>query len=194
MNPLLVLGETIVGDVGTLVRILHGRGVAAIVRPLPESEELAGGPGRFPSYRRRDSAPPLRTPVGDPAVPRGMPVAGRVSSAFGMREHPVTGKWKPHNGIDIAAPVGTPVLSMAAGVVAYAGGHSNGYGPKMVTVDHGNGYVTRYAHLSAVAVIRGERIARGRVLGESGSAGTGPHLHLEILHHGTARNPRPFLG
>ncbi len=115
------------------------------------------------------------------------------SSGFGHRVDPFTGLWTMHEGIDFQAPIGTPVLAAADGVVLFAGFHPQyGY---MVDIDHGNDLVTRYAHNSKLLVKEGDVVKRGREIAESGTTGrsTGPHLHFEVRIKGVAQNPTNFL-
>lgn len=123
-----------------------------------------------------------------------MPVEGRVSSTFGPRVHPITGEHKAHNGLDVAAPTGTDVRALSDGTVV-ATGERGGYG-LTVEVDHGGGVTTRYAHLSAIDVAVGDRLAVGATLGAVGSTGfsTGPHLHLEVRRDGEPVDPETVLG
>jgi len=113
----------------------------------------------------------------------------RVSSGFGMRRHPIARVWRAHKGIDYAAPTGTRVRSVGDGVVEYAG-MKGGYG-KVVIIRHHGQYATVYAHLSRVAVRRGERVEQNDTIGSVGRTGwaTGPHLHYEFRVAGQARNP-----
>lgn len=122
------------------------------------------------------------------------PVEGRVSSSFGPRVHPITGEHRAHSGVDVAAPTGTTVRSVAAGTVVRAE-EAGGYG-LLVEVDHGDGVTTRYAHLSAMDVRPGDVLAAGTPLGDVGSTGmsTGPHLHLELRIDGTAVDPGSLVG
>lgn len=122
--------------------------------------------------------------------PNGMPVAARaLTSRFGMRGHPILGGRRMHSGIDLAAPAGSPVASPASGVVSFAN-WSGGYG-LLVTVEHGNGVQTRFAHLSRLMVAPGQRVVRGQLLGLVGSTGrsTGAHLHYEMRQNGRAVDP-----
>lgn len=125
------------------------------------------------------------------------PVASRdawISSGFSRsRMHPILHESRPHTGIDITARRGAPILASAQGTVTYVG-QTRGYG-KMVEIDHGYGYETRYAHASDLAVRRGEKVQRGDVIGHVGETGvtTGPNLHYEVLVNGRAVDPRPFL-
>lgn len=110
-----------------------------------------------------------------------MPVAGAVRSGYGTRTDPITGDKKVHRGVDIPAPEGAPIGSAGDGTVRFVGNRNDGYG-NVVEVDHGNGYVTRYAHMEAATVKKGDRVTRGSSVGRVGSTGrsTGPHLHFEV--------------
>ena len=122
------------------------------------------------------------------------PVPGRpVTSGFGVRKDPIVGTPALHSGMDFRAATGTPVRAAGAGTVVKAG-WNGGYG-RMVEIDHGNGYTTRYAHLSRVLVKEGAKVETGVRIGKTGSSGrsTGPHLHFEIRRHGEALNPLRFL-
>lgn len=129
------------------------------------------------------------------AAPRGRPLArwSRVSSPFGHRVHPITGAWRLHAGIDLAAPTGQPVFAAATGRVAFAG-RRGGYGA-LVVVAHACGFETRYAHLSEIDVAVGDVVATGARLGAVGETGrtTGPHLHYEIRVEGRPINPGAVL-
>lgn len=116
-----------------------------------------------------------------------------IGSRFGRRIDPITGKLASHTGLDFPGPKGTPVKATAGGVVVSAGWNA-GYG-RMVEVDHGNQVITRYAHLKAFKVKRGDLVRPGQVLGLMGSSGrsTGPHLHFEVWVAGVARNPIKYL-
>ncbi len=115
------------------------------------------------------------------------------ASSFGWRIDPITGQHALHEGIDFIADVGTPVFAAAGGVVVVAEYHSQ-YG-NMVEIDHGNDFITRYAHASKLLVKVGEVVRRGRKIAEVGSTGrsTGPHLHFEVRNKGVAQNPARFL-
>ena len=123
-------------------------------------------------------------------APRGLPLArASLTSRFGYRQHPVHGGTRMHSGVDLAAPMGTPVRATADGVVAGAGWRG-GYGI-MVSLGHGGGMSTRYAHLSAIAVQPGTAVKAGQVIGYVGATGTatGPHVHYEVRMNGRAVNP-----
>jgi len=113
----------------------------------------------------------------------------RITSRFGIRFHPILKRWRPHHGIDYAAPYGTPVHSVANGKVIFAG-WKGGYG-KVVIVKHKNGYTTLYGHLGRILVRRGQHVQQGQAVGLVGSTGlsTGPHLHYEVRHFGRKINP-----
>lgn len=126
--------------------------------------------------------------------PVGWPVVGGfVTSTFGARADPFTGRHAFHEGVDIANKMGAPIKAMAAGVVTYVG-ERPGYG-LTVEVNHGNDYATRYAHVLASLVKVGDKIEKGQGLATVGASGraTGPHLHFEVLRDGNQINPRSFL-
>lgn len=127
-------------------------------------------------------------------LPLANPAPGRsVTSPFGVRTDPLLGTAALHSGMDFRAPTGMPAKVTAPGVVVKAG-WNGGYG-RMVEVDHGNGFATRYGHLSKINVTVGKRLNAGDVVGKTGSSGrsTGPHLHYEIRHNGEAIDPLRFL-
>ena len=119
--------------------------------------------------------------------------ANYVGSGFGWRADPIVGAGAMHEGIDFVADIGTPVVAAAGGVVIAAEVHPQ-YG-KLVEIDHGNEFSTRYAHLSKMAVKEGQFVKRGQNVGLSGNSGrsTGPHLHFEVRFKGVAQNPARFL-
>ena len=128
------------------------------------------------------------------AMPTMMPVTAPFNaSGFGYRIDPFTGQQAMHEGVDFITDVGTLVVAAAGGVVQFAGFHPQ-YG-NMIDIDHGNELVTRYAHLSKVAVKEGDMLQRGRRIAESGNTGrsTGPHLHFEVRFRGAPQNPSRFL-
>jgi murein DD-endopeptidase MepM/ murein hydrolase activator NlpD len=114
------------------------------------------------------------------------PASGRITDRFGFKTY--SGRW--HTGLDIAANTGTPIYAADAGFVTFTGTSRRGYG-KMLIVDHGNGYVTYYAHLSVIYVSMGQSVDQGALIGAMGSTGnsTGPHLHFEIRHRGVPKDP-----
>jgi murein DD-endopeptidase MepM/ murein hydrolase activator NlpD len=127
-------------------------------------------------------------------IPSGWPVQGSITSTFGFRIGPRTGKLERHTGWDIAIDAGTPADATGAGKVLTAGWSSVGYGLHVV-IDHGNGLKTLYGHLSKLEVAEGDEIALGQTVGLVGSTGnsTGPHLHYEVRLDDVAVDPGPFL-
>lgn len=128
------------------------------------------------------------------AIPSGDPIANSyITSGFGSRADPFGGGHVFHKGIDFEANVGDPVLAVADGVVSFSGVRS-GYG-KVIEIDHGNGYVTRYAHNSRLERTVGDLVRSGQKIAKAGSTGrsTGAHVHLEVWQNGRVINPRQFL-
>ena len=125
--------------------------------------------------------------------PTGMPAQGYISSYFGARPDPFDGLRTRHTGIDIAVPLGSAVHAVAEGMVTYAG-QRTGYG-NVVEIDHGNGYMTRYAHNGSLLVRPGERVRVGQEIATAGSTGrsTGPHVHFEVWYKGGVVNPLAFV-
>ena len=125
--------------------------------------------------------------------PTGMPVQGYISSYFGGRPDPFSGHAARHTGIDIATPLGTPVHAVAEGMVTFAGIRS-GYGD-VIEIDHGNGYMTRYAHNSKLIAHPGQRVRVGDVIADAGSTGrsTGSHVHFEVWYKGRVVNPLAYV-
>jgi murein DD-endopeptidase MepM/ murein hydrolase activator NlpD len=156
------------------------------------AEELAG---RLATMQVLDMA--LTRQRADLArLPTSMPVSDYpyLSSSYGWRRHPVSGRHSRHDGLDFAAPRGTPILAAAGGVVV-AAGWDTGYG-RRVEIDHGDGLMSRYAHASEILVQPGDLVERGQPVARVGSSGvsTGPHLHFEVRLGGQALDPRLFLG
>jgi murein DD-endopeptidase MepM/ murein hydrolase activator NlpD len=126
-------------------------------------------------------------------APSIWPIQGRVGSSFGEREDPFNGEGKFHSGIDIEAAYGSPVRAAADGEVTGAQ-MGAGYGREVV-LDHGHDVLTVYGHLSAIAVVPGQHVTRGQVIGYVGQSGraTGPHLHYEVRVHNVPVNPHKYL-
>lgn len=127
--------------------------------------------------------------------PTAMPIASaaQVSSTYGWRRHPFHTELSAHEGLDFAAPLGTPILAASGGVVrtaAYQGGFGN-----LIEIDHGDGLLTRYAHAKVLLVKKGDLVARGQLIARVGSTGlsTGPHLHFEVRKHDKPQDPRAYL-
>ena len=128
------------------------------------------------------------------SIPSLVPVDGvRLTSEFGMRWHPVLGGRRAHKGVDLAAPVGTPIHASADGIVERADWFSS-YG-LYVALAHGGDIETRYGHMSRLNVAAGEHVHKGDIIGYVGTTGrsTGPHLHYEVRIAGEAVNPLPYL-
>jgi murein DD-endopeptidase MepM/ murein hydrolase activator NlpD len=122
------------------------------------------------------------------------PVWGRITSSFGYRVHPITGGYLFHEGLDISGIVGTPIKSSADGVVSYAG--CKDYYGKVIMIDHpASGFKTIFAHLSKQAVVSGQAVKRGDIIGYMGNTGrsTGPHLHFEVHKHQRTVNPLDYF-
>jgi len=124
----------------------------------------------------------------------GRPInKGWMSSRFGMRNDPITGRRAWHNGVDFAGKEGADVVTVAAGVVVFAGPRS-GYG-KMVEINHGGGFSTRYGHHKELLVKVGDIVRKGQVIGLMGSSGrsTGPHVHFEVFKNGRVVDPSAYI-
>jgi murein DD-endopeptidase MepM/ murein hydrolase activator NlpD len=123
------------------------------------------------------------------------PMSGRISSPFGMRTHPITGRYKLHTGMDIARSSGTPIRAAAKGRVVFAG-WKGAYGVTVI-IDHGSGIATLYGHCQSgsIRVFTGQTVSRGQTIARCGSTGwsTGPHLHFEVRRNGQPRNPADYL-
>jgi murein DD-endopeptidase MepM/ murein hydrolase activator NlpD len=156
--------------------MLHGRSLTAF-----EFDDAQGRTAFYDANGRSLRRDFLRVPV----------EFKRISSDFGARYHPILRRWRDHQGIDYAASSGSPVLTVGDGVVLRAG-TAGGYG-RLVEIRHGNGLVTRYAHLRgfAAGIRAGARVTQGQVVGFVGKTGlaTGPHLHFEFRVNGVARDP-----
>lgn len=136
-----------------------------------------------PQSQNNESRIPMRN------VQDGLPVNGRISSGFGFRIHPSYGDRRFHYGVDIAAPEGSEIYPIRSGKVIFSGERS-GYG-NIVIIDHGDGYITRYAHNKVNLVNTGDYIDTDTVIAKVGSTGisTGPHLHFEVRHNGEPIDP-----
>ncbi|WP_448102537.1 M23 family metallopeptidase [Luteibacter jiangsuensis] len=169
---------------------------SAYTLPASLSESIDRLASQFDSQQAQLEA--LRDMLMDRSIesslrPTGMPVNGYISSYFGGRPDPFSGHAARHTGIDIAAPKGTPVTAVAEGMVTFAGQRS-GYG-NVVEIDHGNGYMTRYAHNSAILARPGQRVRVGDAIAEAGSTGrsTGSHVHFEVWYHDKVVNPLAYV-
>lgn len=191
--------------IGELQAYLKARGVnvkpASVEPPRGHPNAAAGGPQRYAAARP--------APGGDgsnfaraasnlldalQSVPLGLPHDGPLSSRFGLRSNPFTGKGSEfHGGLDFKGATGDPIGATANGKVSFAG-TQNGYG-KVVVVEHAHGYSTLYAHLSRIDVKPGQRLRAGDTVGLLGNTGrsTGPHLHYEVQLRGERLDPERFL-
>lgn len=179
LNPRSVLAAARTGQGGPFEKLSTGRDGSLD----PRFERLALSLARMDALER-----------GLSGIPQVMPADIRmISSGFGYRTDPFHGGAAMHSGLDFRGPVGSPIHAAADGRVAFVG-TKDGYG-KVVEVSHGNGMMTRYAHMSAWRARVGQRVDAGDVIGLIGNTGrsTGPHLHFEVRIHDRAVNPRPFL-
>lgn len=121
-------------------------------------------------------------------------VSSVITSPYGTRTHPITGRVKNHTGVDIGAASGTAIYAANSGTVLVAGWNSGGYG-NYVVVDHGGGITTLYAHCSSLCVSTGQKVTKGQVIAKVGSTGmsNGPHLHFEVLKNGAHTNPMAYF-
>lgn len=158
--------------------------------PLNEAPAEAGPRGTLHATMRRWN----ETIAALAKLPLGTPVQNlRVSSGFGRRRDPINRRLAVHAGIDYAGAYNAPVVATGGGVVTYA--NRNGRYGKLVQIDHGHGYVTRYAHLAEILVKVGQEVERGDPVGRVGSTGrsTGPHLHYEVRVGNQPRDPLKFI-
>jgi biotin carboxyl carrier protein len=127
--------------------------------------------------------------------PTAMPIAAQsqLSSTYGWRRHPFLAEPSVHEGLDFAAPLGTPILAASGGIVRTAA-HHGGFG-NLIEIDHGEGLMTRYAHAKVLLVKKGDLVRRGQMIARVGSTGlsTGPHLHFEVRLHDKPLDPRVYL-
>ncbi|VWX53623.1 M23 family metallopeptidase [Novosphingobium sp. 9U] len=152
---------------------------------------LAASVGKSPLSASARAAAGISGPV---SIPSRTPLNGlTLTSSYGMRVHPVLGGMRAHKGVDLSAPVGTPIYATADGVVGKASWFG-GYG-LYVQLEHGNNLETRYGHMSRLNVAEGQHIHKGDVVGYVGTTGrsTGPHLHYEVRVDGVAVNPIPYM-
>ena len=180
---------------------VEGSSDAGIVVPdEPDEDSVPGAPTQrddseayaiFQAWKRLDTG--LTANIGI-AIPSRRPIEQMsLSSSYGMRVHPITGKLARHNRVDIPAPYGTPIYATADGIVGRAqrlGGYGN-----YVEIEHGNAIETRYGHMSSFVVQPGQQVKKGDVIGYVGSTGrsTGNHLHYEVRIDGEPVNPMPFV-
>lgn len=175
------------------------RGYSGQGGPLTPILSTSGEPANGLSMRANDVLQSLDTinmyRIAAERLPLAMPVNGsfRNTSGFGPRGDPFNGSRRMHNGIDFAGARGTQIVAGGSGIVSFTGRQS-GYG-NTVEIEHANGFMTRYAHLSRIRVGEGERVSRGDLIGDMGCTGrcTGTHLHYEVHRNGTPVNPMTFI-
>jgi len=183
--------------------------------PLPEDvdpkSEIKNMPGEFLSEMRQEMGQLQQTSIDQEKkfenlldllgrqreifsyTPTGRPVPGHISSGYGWRQSPFNDRREFHSGMDIASYYGSPIKSPADGIVIDVE-RKGGLGTVLV-IDHGNGVITRYGHLSMAEKKPGDRVKRGEVIARVGTTGrtTGPHLHYEIIVGGTPVDPKKFM-
>lgn len=174
------------------VAVVPRSNLLRLVVPRVHAQAAAALMAAVPGFASADALGVAAQPGGG-GVGRLWPVAGRVSSGFGIRTHPLRGTARLHAGLDLAAASGTPIRAAATGVVI-AAGYRGGYG-YAVDLRHPDGFITRYAHQSRLLVRAGQRVAAGQVIGVVGSTGasTGPHLHFEVRTASGPIDPRRWL-
>ena len=194
------------GDPGTAAEASHvgqGRGAGAGAGPVQSAFSLGIVPDVDTMIRRANMLAASFAEVSDTLaraaerytrVPSIMPTAGWLSSNFSRsRFHPILHINRPHEGIDVSAPMGAPIVAPAAGVIVRVT-KETGYG-LILEIDHGNGIVTKFAHCSRIDVRAGQRVKRGQVIAAVGNSGlsTGPHLHYEIHVNGRVVDPLTYV-
>jgi murein DD-endopeptidase MepM/ murein hydrolase activator NlpD len=164
--------------------------VEALIRQKQAEDAARNAAARRAALLSGQQPPPL---VGAPGA-LSWPVSGRISSPFGMRTNPVSGRFLMHTGIDIAAEMGTTIVAPADGKVISAGWNDGGYG-NMIILDNGGPMSTLYGHLSQIFVATDQEVKRGQAIGAVGSTGesTGPHLHFEVRIDGKPVDPMTYL-
>ena len=162
-------------------------------KAVEEAEQAQKAAGAMIAALQQKKASQNRAYVSGKGSMFNWPVRGPMASPFGNRIHPILKRKILHSGIDIASPNGTPIKAPAAGEVIYDG-WLRGYG-RVVVLDHGRGFSTLYAHLSASLVKEGQEVKDGAVIARVGKTGnvTGYHLHFEVRHYGTPVNPIKYL-
>ena len=170
-----------------LLKKMH-ENISVINNELPDqAEEYNELEDSIKEYNAIQAATPSLWPVADKGK-------GRISSEFGWRISPITGKQQYHEGMDIAVWYNTAVLATASGTITKTG-WASGYG-WLVEIKHGYGYVTRYGHLNKIKVRVGQKVKKGQFIALSGNSGksTGPHLHYEVRVNNIPKNPRKYIG
>lgn len=162
--------------------------LSVIKEKLPEQKNnLYNLEHSVKEYNKKEAATPSIWPVADKGK-------GYISSNFGWRRDPISGKQEYHEGLDIGVWYNTPVMATAEGTITHVG-WLGGYG-RTIEITHGFGYKTRYGHLNKYRVNKGQKVKKGDVIGLSGNSGksTGPHLHYEVRVNNIPKNPRNYIG
>ena len=169
--------------------VSFGRDEAIVGKTVYSAHDQVGGTASMVSFSYKPF--PVALPVSGSLPSADLLTRYRMTSRFGYRRDPFGGGGEFHPGVDLAAPAGSPVRATADGVVGRAG-WNGGYG-QMVALEQGNGVETRYGHMSRLAVVPGQQVRRGDVIGYVGSTGrsTGAHLHYEVRVNGRAVDPLP---
>jgi murein DD-endopeptidase MepM/ murein hydrolase activator NlpD len=156
--------------------------------------QLAWAQATAPRIVKTAMATVTETPAKLASVFTVMPTTGNLSSGYGRRLNPITHKRSLHDGVDISAPIGTPVYAPASGRVTRADLAEPGYG-KVMIIDHGNGYTTRYMHLGEFEVRAGDTVQAGQLIAKSGNTGrsTGPHTHIGVFKDGKPIDPATVM-
>ncbi len=200
-----LLGDTVTTELSGALSRAGGLGLSELLSTAIARLDASGYAPRGTSVHAPIEIPLMPTPAGHDEGVEGNHVHGHahepgflaahtVTSAYGWRSDPIQGAQRFHAGTDVRAAYGQPILAATEGVVTFAG-ERPGYG-LIVTVDHGNGLETRYAHLSAASVKAGTRVGAGDVIAQAGASGraTGPHLHFEVRQDGTPVDPARVTG
>lgn len=194
-----VSGKAIAGDMLTDANIPFRNGVAEYVQADNDGLNIIYGAGntifrskKFDGIQQIPYVPSTK-PKKESLANLPIIIYQTISSVYGNRRHPLSGKIKKHRGIDIRLPRGTNINPVANGVVIFSG-WENGFG-NVVKIDHGNGYISLYAHNTRNSVKVGQQVSRETVIGTVGATGwaTGPHIHLEILLNGKNVDPAQFI-
>jgi murein DD-endopeptidase MepM/ murein hydrolase activator NlpD len=194
----LVLASTGVGAESLVQAPKISNMVLAQGGPFIDASNLSSASSAFFRHANRaglivDQLRQVQDAVNSIPLSSPLTVSRKFTSGFGVRVDPINGRAASHQGIDFSAAWASPVAATAAGVVRFAGVR-HGFG-RCVEIDHGNGFVTRYAHLNRIVVQAGQRVKLHQKVGELGNSGrsTGPHVHYEVLFRGQPRNPQRFI-
>jgi murein DD-endopeptidase MepM/ murein hydrolase activator NlpD len=192
-TPVSLAASAAPSELGAMVSSEEGEPAPGI--SFGRALDIEGKPVRLASLSRTRPGLGFRSTYKGPfSLPSGSPLRrAYISSGFGGRVHPILGGARFHAGLDLAAPMGSPVYATSPGQVVTAG-WCGAYG-YCVIIDHGQGFATLFGHLSAIDVATDQIVPGGSLIGRVGSTGrsTGPHLHYEVRQNGSAIDPRKFL-